>query len=319
MENEIILGWEPLAGISLRSLLFLASEKGFIVLKRLLTDGFSKGIGGVFTFQEVNVQKSFDTDIMELCQMYSIPCFTWKDHKSHLLAIVQELGISSAFTVGWKFHLPLELNRFLKTPLIVFHDSLLPKYRGFAPTPTAMLCGDTEIGITALYAVEKVDRGDIILQKSITINESQTVAEVICQQSSLIADALEEILRIIDKDKELLAYPQDESQSTYSIWRSPEDCQIDWSRTAEEISRLVRAVSFPYPGAFTYLENRRIQIDRVEIIEDLTFAIRDYGKIWSIANGLPTVICGTGMLKILEAKDENGSPVLFKKVRMRFH
>ena len=66
MENEIILGWEPLAGISLRSLLFLASEKGFIVLKRLLTDGFSKGIGGVFTFQEVNVQKSFDTDIMEL-------------------------------------------------------------------------------------------------------------------------------------------------------------------------------------------------------------------------------------------------------------
>ena len=87
--------------------------------------------------------------------------------------------------------------------------------------------------------------------------------------------------------------------------------------SAEEIGRFIDAVGWPYMGAKTVLQEREIRIDRVEPMPDLVFARRCPGKIWSLGGGRPEVICGSGMLRIVEARAQDGGPVEFTSLRVR--
>ena len=211
----------------------------------------------------------------------------------------------------------MKINDYLEYPLIVFHDSLLPKYRGFAPTPTAIMCGETNIGVTAIFANEQVDAGDIVAQKSVYVPETMYIKDIITLQANVCADILDEIIKRIEQ-KNLFGVPQNENEATYSIWRNKEDCHIDWNKSNKDIYNFIRAVGFPYSGAFTHLNEKKIYIIEAEVIyDDLNFAIRDVGKIWRIRDNKPEVICGDGILRILSAKYENGDMVEFDKVRCR--
>lgn len=297
-------------------LLFLATEKGYSTLSNAIEKGFSESIGCVVTFKEDNVELSYDKKIEQICKTNNIQFYMWNEIKNNLINTVIKHKITGAITIAWRYILPLNMNDLLEDNLIVFHDSLLPKYRGFAPTPTSIICGESVIGITALFATDKVDQGEIILQKKIQIEETEYIKEIIEKQSKLCADAFIEILEKMNRD-ELSSMPQNELEATYSIWRSPEDCQIDWNLSSKEIYNFIRAVASPYPGAFTYLEEKKIIITKALVIEDLNFVQRHCGKIWCINNNEPSIVCGSGMLKILLANYENGEKVVFKKVRVK--
>lgn len=298
-------------------LLFIASEKGYTALRRLTTQKNTGKVGAVITFKEVDVDKSWDIDIRNECTKNGIPFYFWKDAKDRLIEIIQKNNCICAITIAWKFLLPMKINDYLQYPLIVFHDSLLPKYRGFAPTPTAIMCGETDIGVTAIFANAQVDEGDIVAQKSVYVPETMYIKDVVTLQANLCADILDEIIKRIEQDN-LFGVPQNEGEATYSIWRNKEDCHIDWNKPNKDIYNFIRAVGSPYPGAFTYLNNEKIYIIESEPVPgDLNFAIRDVGKIWRIIDNKPEVICGNGILRILFAKHENGDIVYFDKVRCR--
>lgn len=300
-----------------RWLLFIATEKGFTALNHMVQHGLRNRIGAVVTFSEVNVTKNWKDNILQICQQNKIPCFLWKDAKCSIFDIIVQNKITSAATISWKYLLPMELNSHLEDELIVFHDSLLPKYRGFAPTPTAVICGENEIGVTAIYANEQVDQGDIVLQKSIRIEHDMYIDEIIKEQSKLCALMLEELTKQLETNS-IIRIPQNEDEATYSVWRSPEDCHIEWDKSAENIYNLIRAVSTPYPGAFTFFDEKKIIIHSALVCAyELNFAIRECGKIWKIEGGNPIVICGKGLLKILRATYEDGSSVRFERVRCR--
>lgn len=294
---------------------FLATEKGYFCLKECVKNGYSKNIGFVVSFKEVNVKKSFDADIKKICKEKKVPFFEWKSVKNCIIAECERLKISIAFAIGWRFLIPTEINDVLKFGLIIFHDSLLPKYRGFAPTPTAIMCGERKVGVTALVAAESVDKGDIILQRELIVEDDDYICDVIRKQSKVYAEMLMEILTQI-KCRKLDRRIQDE-KGVYSIWRDIEDCKINWELSAVEIRNMVRAVSSPYPGAYCYYKKKRIILNKVEVVNDLNFAIRQCGKIWSITENMPTVICGTGMLKIVNAEYTDGQLVIFDKLRER--
>ena len=296
--------------------LLLATQKGHIVLKRLLESGFSENIKFVCSFREVAVEKSWDEDIYKLCDKYSVEHLNWKEGKLALDNInVQE--VTAVIAIGWKYILDDKLNTILKYGIITLHDSLLPKYRGFAPTPTAIICGENEVGVSAIFSVNEMDAGDIICQRKIELTGKEYIKEIIERQASIYAEIVLEVVGKIVNNISLDRHKQDESLATYSVWRNIDDCRIDWKDSATHIYNLIRAVSAPYHGAYFMYENQKIVVCRAEIIEDKVFAIRDVGKIWKIRDNCAEIICGHGMIRITEAHKPNGEIFEFTKVRVR--
>lgn len=296
-------------------MLFIATEKGECVLKSLLS--FDKDLVKiVIGFNEVNVKENYYNEIKDRCQNNEILFYDWNDVKSNLECLLINEDISEAVAIGWKFFIPLSINKYLKHKLIVFHDSLLPQYRGFAPTPTALICGEKEIGMSVIYAEKEADCGDIIIQKKFCVDEKIYIKDVIKKQSELYCEAMLELITKLENDN-IITYKQNSNNATYSIWRNPEDCEIDWNDSSEKIYNLIRAVNIPYTGAFTYFENERIYIWKAEPVDDLNFAIRNSGKIWKIDNGMPLIVCGEGILKLTDITDENGNDFIFNKLRIR--
>ena len=297
-------------------LLFVAGEKGFTTLAYLLKKGYAANIGAVATFSETGVIKDWSREICAMGRNEGIPVYFWRDIKTILPETIARHMVTGAIAIGWRYMLPISLNGYLEDPIIILHDSLLPRYRGFAPTPTAIMQGETETGITAFFATESVDSGDIVLQRRFYIPGDMYIGEVIRKESSLYAEMTEEIIRIMEWGK-LTGVPQDDSMASYSIWRDEEDYRIDWSKDSVAIYNFVRALGYPYAGAFSYYDGECVRVSRAEVIPDLNFEVRDAGKIWNIHDNHPEVICGRGMLRILNARDWQGKEFAFDKLRVR--
>lgn len=214
--------------------------------------------------------------------------------------------------VGWQ-----QLLATVTPTTVVFHDSLLPRYRGFAPTVTALINGDREIGVTALTPTNTVDAGPVIAQRAIPLSYPVKIQSALERQAGLMIDIATDIVTQWKNDG-LMSKPQPEHGATYSVWRDDADFEIDWTDTADEIERFVNAVGHPYAGARTTVGGTEtIRISDVTALPDLHFEIRDVGKIWSLENGRATVICGAGMLRIERCYREDGSAFLFQRLRAR--
>jgi methionyl-tRNA formyltransferase len=137
------------------------------------------------------------------------------------------------------------------------HGSLLPKYRGRVPINWAVLNGEKETGVTLHHMVKRADAGDIVDQERVPIGPEDTAQEVFAK---CVAAARLVLGRQLDALTSGTAprRPQDESQATTFGGRKPEDGRIDWTQSAEKIFNLVRAVTQPYPGAFTDVEGKRM-------------------------------------------------------------
>lgn len=215
------------------------------------------------------------------------------------------------FVAGWQYFLKNQLEK-----TVIFHDSLLPKYRGFSPTVNALIQGETTIGVTAFKPKEKVDAGEIYAQAAQQIKYPIKIKEVLEVLGDCYMKTGLELLRKLEK-KSLKGINQKESLATYSIWRGEEDYKIDWSWDAPKIRRFVDALGWPYEGAKTMYDSIPIRVDEVEAIGDLHFVDRHPGKIWSSGNGFPEVICGSGMIRILKARNAAGKAVVFGMLRQK--
>jgi methionyl-tRNA formyltransferase len=214
--------------------------------------------------------------------------------------------------VGWQFLLRGDLSR-----CVVFHDSLLPALRGFSPTVTAMLLGHREVGVTAFRPVGGVDAGPICGQRSVSIPAGANVQAVFdLQSAATTALALEVIDRAAAGT--LHFAPQDATTATYSLWRDALDYFLDWRQPAERVLDHIRAVGFPHEGAKAVLDGMVLTIHDARSGPDLTFAIRDPGKVWTIEAGRPLVVCGSGTVWIEGACTASGAAFEFRKTRARF-
>ena len=151
--------------------------------------------------------------------------------------------------------LPPEIFTLPKYGTINLHASLLPLYRGAAPIQRAILNNDSETGISTFIINEKIDTGSIILQEKILINNQnygELHHELAVRGAPLVISSIDHITNkkplIIQKNKSTYAYKINKSET-----------QIDWKMGANHILNLIRAFS-PYPGAYTYLEGKRVRI-----------------------------------------------------------
>ena len=142
------------------------------------------------------------------------------------------------------------------------HTSLLPRWRGASPIQHAILHGDRETGVTTMFINEKMDAGDIILQRAEPICPDDTAGALQDRLAPLGAKLLVETLA-----SAFPRHPQDESQVTYARKLTKDDGRIDWKKPAVEIERQVRAFN-PWPGAFAFLGDLMVKLWKAEVMKD---------------------------------------------------
>jgi methionyl-tRNA formyltransferase len=178
------------------------------------------------------------------------------------------------------------------------HASLLPRWRGAAPIQRAILAGDRTTGITIMQVVPRLDAGPMLKQAAIPIRENDTAQTLHDALALLGARLMVEVLAELD---DLKAIPQDEMQATYAAKLQKAEAPLDWSRSAVELSRQVRAFN-PYPVAQALF---RGEPWRIWFARALPRAGGRPGEVLKVDQGI-WVACGTGTLRIEELQRPGG-------------
>ncbi|MCX8039204.1 MAG: formyltransferase family protein [Planctomycetota bacterium] len=214
---------------------------------------------------------------------------------------------------GWRWLLPLS-----GPTVLVLHDSLLPKLRGWNPLVTALIEGETQLGVTALRAVARPDAGPIIAQRSLAIAYPIRIAEAIARLAPLYGELTQLLAARIAAGDALVGSPQDEAAATYSLWRDEADYDIDWSWEAARIRRFIDATGPPYRGAAALCDGRPVRILAAQEQADLAIVNRTPGKVLAVEDGQPLVVCGRGLLRLVDWRDaESGEPLRLPPGRLR--
>lgn len=198
--------------------------------------------------------------------------------------------------------LPAQILKLPPNGCINVHASLLPKYRGAAPIPWAIINGEKKTGITTMLMDEGLDTGDIILQEETEITDSDNAETLSKRLSEIGAYLLIKTIRGI-KDGSIKPVPQ-VGDPSYAPPFKKEDGRINWSKSAREIFNFVRGM-YPWPGAYCYLNKERIKIIKVKVIEGSGSPRR----IEKASGGELIIGTGEGLISIIELQPEGKKPM----------
>jgi len=182
------------------------------------------------------------------------------------------------------------------------HASLLPKYRGAAPIPWAILQGESQTGATTMLINEVMDGGAILLQEECPILPADTSDALAKKIANLGAPLLKRTVDLLQR-KEITPKPQDLTQVTYAPKLRKEDGKIDWNNTASWISRQIRAFD-PWPGSFSCFRDLRVKFWLAHTKEGE--AKDPPGTVIAVMKHSFQIACGKGtILEVLEIQPEN--------------
>ncbi len=160
--------------------------------------------------------------------------------------------------------LPIEILEIPSFYSINLHPSLLPKYRGPAPINWTIINGEKETGVTIFKMDEQMDRGKILVQKKVKIEDDETTETLTTRLAKIGATALMEAIELIEEGKATLR-PQAESEATVAPMLRKEDGRIDWAKPSLEIHNFVRGMN-PWPSAFTRIEGGVLKVWRTKLV-----------------------------------------------------
>ncbi|MBC6174944.1 methionyl-tRNA formyltransferase [Listeria welshimeri] len=218
---------------------------------------------------------------------------------NELIALEADLLVTAAYGQI----LPNSLLESPKHGAINVHASLLPEYRGGAPVHYALLDGKTETGVTIIYMVEKLDAGDMISQRKISITEADNTGTMFDKLSKLGAELLMDTLPDFLAGK-ITAIAQDPEKVTFARNISREQEKIDWTQPGRTIFNQIRGLS-PWPVAYTTLEEKPFKI--WEATYDDTKVEGEPGTILMDKTSLK-IIAGDGTLIVPTVIQPAGKP-----------
>jgi methionyl-tRNA formyltransferase len=299
----------------MRVVVLCATRRGYRFIQKL-TELYPQCELIVFSFPEEPWEPRFLDDIRRLTECKG-GCFyeTRQVGSARWRHFWESTKIDLMFAVSWRYLIPAKVYRQPRLGTFVFHDSLLPSYRGFSPTVWSIINGETQTGVTLFQIADNVDEGDIVAQQSIPIGPDDTIAIVMEQVTQGYLSLLEQNL-----DKLLSGcaarLPQEHSLATYTGKRLPEDNRIEWSAPTEHIYNLIRAVSKPYPGAYTDLCGRRLRVwGAKRLVNQRRYIGSIPGRAVEIHPGEGVVVLtGDGSLLLTEVQLEGGEIVCASKL-----
>jgi methionyl-tRNA formyltransferase len=242
----------------MRSVVFAYHDIGYVCLQELLRAG--DAVAAVFTHADDPHEEVWFRSVRQLAETHHLPVFApdnvntpeWIDR----MAAWQPDFVFSFYS---RKLLAKDILSAARCGALNMHGSLLPRYRGRCPVNWVLIHGERETGVTLHYMEEKPDRGDIVAQRAVPITDDDTALTLFQKLTAAAAAVVRESYPLLCAGT-APRLPQDHSRASYFGGRRPEDGRIDWSQESRAIFNLVRAVTHPYPGAFTCWQNRKLSV-----------------------------------------------------------
>jgi methionyl-tRNA formyltransferase len=260
-------------------------------------------VDAVFTHADNPGESVWFESVANLAREHGLPVYTPESPNTPaMLEVLRALKPDLFLSVYYRRLLAPEALALPTVAAVNLHGSLLPKYRGRAPLNWAIIHGEPETGVTLHHMTPEADAGDIITQAPVPIGPDDTALVVygrmIEAATVLLADTLPLIGAGIAPRR-----PQDHRAATVFGRRRPEDGRIDWSWPTSRIHNLVRAVTRPYPGAFTTWKGRRLFVWETRVA-DVNGTCAPPGRIVEVRKDGNVVQAGDGRLLVRSAQIE---------------
>ncbi len=267
-------------------------------IESLLKAGYE--ISAVFTHRDNPAENIWFDSVAEFSGRHGIPVYA-PDSINHPVWAARIAAMKPDFIFSFYYRdvVHSEILAIPRLGALNLHGSLLPKYRGRVPINWAIINGETEAGVTLHYMTPEVDAGDIVDQEKVAISPRETAKSLFDKSVAAAKTMLDRTLPLLAEGK-AKRIRQNEDEATVFHGRKPADGEIDWQQSAVEIDRLVRAVTKPYPGAFSFLGDRKCFFWATE-------PVAGEGAPGTVLSVDPFVIaCGKGALKVDYAQLETG-------------
>lgn len=252
-----------------------------------LDEQYSKNVSGYYP-------------IHEIAEKHKIPYQKFrKINDPKHTASIKEINPDYIFIIGLSQLVGKEIIESAKKGVIGFHPTPLPRFRGRAAMVWQMLLGVRETKCSLFFIDEGIDSGDIIGQEEYIIEDTDYAMDVSLKCKIAFKRLIKRVLpQLLDGSVEPVK--QNEEEATYLLKRSPEDGLIDWNEPAEKVQRLIRAVSKPYPGAFSNYEGRhKVIFWKADFMENTKY-IGFPGQIAMITDEYIDIVCQVGLLRVYE-------------------
>ena len=238
--------------------------------------------------------------VAECAKELNLPIIETDELKSEkILHTLRDLNGDVFAVVAYRI-LPKKVINIPLKGAINLHGSLLPKYRGAAPIQWALINGESETGLTTFIIQPKVDKGNILLQKTIKIDSDDNYGSLAEKMSHTGAELL---VNTVDRfeSENVEPYNQLDSNATMAPKITPALTNISWEKSAKEIHNLIRGLA-PFPGARTVLDSKTLKIFKTKYIEENS--TNNSGEISNIGKDSFNVQTGKGQLIVLEVQVE---------------
>jgi methionyl-tRNA formyltransferase len=231
---------------------------GYLCLRELIQRG--EEVSAVVTHQDNPGEHIWFDSVAELARSAGIPVFQPRNpNTSAFVGLIRSLQPELILSFYYRRLLSNELLAIPPRGGINLHGSLLPKYRGRSPVNWVLVNGERQTGVTLHYMTEEADAGDMIAQRPVEITFEDTALTLFRKVAQAALALFRETFPLI---KAGLAprIPQDPAQATSYGGRRPKDGKVEWVRPALALYNLIRAVTAPYPGAFTWYQGKKLYV-----------------------------------------------------------
>ncbi|MBU0716569.1 MAG: bifunctional UDP-4-amino-4-deoxy-L-arabinose formyltransferase/UDP-glucuronic acid oxidase ArnA [Verrucomicrobia bacterium] len=292
----------------MKTIVLAYHDIGCVGLEALLRNGFD--VQAVFTHKDNPSEFVWFQSVAERAAARGIPVYAPEDINHPIWAEkIRALKPDIIFSFYYRQMVKPVILDIPPRGCINLHGSLLPKYRGRSPVNWVLIHGEKETGVTLHYMTPHPDDGDIVAQAKVPIGKDDTALTLFGKMTSAATRLLDEILPRIRTGKAPRT-PQDQTKATYFGGRRPEDGEIDWNKSAADICNLVRAVTHPYPGAFTWAGDRKLLV--WSATASASRLIRQGGKKTKANENTGTVLttdpltvaCSQGVVQVEQAQPE---------------
>ena len=276
----------------MRAIVFAYGEWGCMGLEALAASGFS--VACCVTYHDKPSEVLWGRQVMRWCAEHGIPAYVMDEALPELLEAMRP---DTLFSFHYRDLLPEKVLALPARGAFNLHPSLLPNYRGRAPVNWVLVNGEAQTGATLHHMVARADAGDIVAQCAVDIADDDNAFTLNLKLLEAAEPMLLAVLPMI-KQGRAPRLKQELAAGSYVGRRTPEDGKLEWSRDREALRNLVRAVTWPFPGAFTQVAAKKLLVWEVARAE----GIGAPGEILSVS---PLVVaCGQGALEIVSAQIE---------------
>ncbi len=289
----------------MKTVVFGYHNIGYACLTELVKQGHE--VAAVVTHEDDPAEEVWFASVAELARSRGLPVLTPRDPNTpEFVAQIRELAPEIIFSFYYRSMLKAPLLAIPPRGCLNLHGSYLPAYRGRCPVNWVLVNGEAETGVTLHYMVEKPDAGDIVAQRKVTIDFADTAATLYERMTAAARTVMAATLPLLAAGT-APRVPQDHSRASYYGGRRPEDGRFEWSFDALRIHNLVRAVTHPYPGAFTAMGRDKLTVWACYPHDGSYISgLHTPGTVVQITPAGPVVATGSGMLALLAVQVADG-------------